>query len=1108
MTVEIRLLGQVAMCRDGREVVVTSPQAQVALARLTIERGSGTTRYSLADTLWPGGVPATWTSALRGVVSRVRAALAAVVPDGPGSLLSVGGTYRLRLPADVEVDVERAEGALAAAQRLLADGEPGPAARRARDAAALLALPFLPHHDSDWAREVRDRLGEGTVTAYETASRAALGSDPAEALVFANQAVAAAPLRESAHRCRIAAHAAAGNRAEALRAYQDLRRVLAEELGVDPSEESEAAYLGLLVTARGDPAGAGPLRGGRPLPFVGRRAELATISGRWAAAGGARGASHMVVVTGGPGAGKTRLAAEAGALIAAGGGMVLQGRAQPAPGDPCGVLVEAFDGYLGSTPADERPVLSAAARGELAAVMPSLRTPSSPRRRPTSGAAVSGALTELAQAAGRDRPLCLVLDDLAGADRHTFRCLWRLLTGGGTRLLVVATARGATGRPDAYAALVDGLVADSRLTEVGLAGLAAAEVQELVDAVLDEPRAARRAVARTLVDDTAGNPYLLSALLEARSGPAAPLPVTGPVPPRVASWVEARLAGLDEQAWALARSAAVAGQGCEVDLVVRASGLGPAAALRGLEQLIDAGLAAEVAPDAEFPTRLRFVHDVTRRVVLDGLSGIRRHRLHLALADAIEQLPPGAADRFVARLAYHRAAGSDPPDDRVSASLRDAGRAFGGRSAHQAVRLLRQAYEYAPPSDQPLRAGTLADLGLALVAVDPRDAAQTLMQAAIEARGCRRGDIAARALVGLIDAARRSGTLGGEAGALIDGLLRWSGESAVAMDPLDRARLAAAHVARGGRVPGDAPALLAQAARDLAVELERSGGFERLDERRLLAADLAAVAAATGDNRALVDAAHHQATAAGLAGDRAAVRQVLAGLGTGPAGDEPATTRMLVGYHLAVAVTEGRVTDAYALAPLAGREAGAELAVARWLEEGRLQPAGADPDAVAAPLWRAAAALAAGDRGEAHVVARALATGIEPLAPGDAWPHAVGLLAVLAVELGDATTAAAVRSLLAPFAGLDCSLGYTGHVGPVELHLARLALVTGEWSEAERQSTAALHRLTGLRALPWMGLARTALADALEGRGRLHDRDWIDELRAEAHRSAPRRSPV
>ena len=202
------------------------------------------------------------------------------------------------------------------------------------------------------------------------------------------------------------------------------------------------------------------------------------------------------------------------------------------------------------------------------------------------------------------------------------------------------------------------------------------------------------------------------------------------------------------------------------------------------------------------------------------------------------------------------------------------------------------------------------------------------------------------------------------------------------------------------------------------------------------------------------------------------------------------------------------MTDAYALAPLAGRDAGAELAVARWLEEGRLQPDGSRSRCRGRPRCGGPAALAAGDRGEAHVVARALATGIEPLAAGDAWPHAVGLLAVLAVELGDATTAASVRSLLAPFAGLDCSLGYTGHVGPVELHLARLALVTGEWSEAERQSTAALHRLTALRARPWMGLARSALAGALEGRGRLHDRDWIDELRAEALRSAPRRSPV
>ena len=58
-----------------------------------------------------------------------------------------------------------------------------------------------------------------------------------------------APLHEAAHRALMAAHDAAGNRAEALRAYQRARRLLAAELGIDPSAETEAAYLALLGPA-------------------------------------------------------------------------------------------------------------------------------------------------------------------------------------------------------------------------------------------------------------------------------------------------------------------------------------------------------------------------------------------------------------------------------------------------------------------------------------------------------------------------------------------------------------------------------------------------------------------------------------------------------------------------------------------------------------------------------------------------------------------------------------------------------------------------------------------------------------------------------------------
>ena len=106
MTTEIKLLGLVSVRHDDDEVTLTSPQAQVALARLALERHSGTTRHALADALWPDGLPATWSSAMRGVVSRVRSVLVGVLPPGPVPLVAEGGTYTLRLPDDVTVDLD------------------------------------------------------------------------------------------------------------------------------------------------------------------------------------------------------------------------------------------------------------------------------------------------------------------------------------------------------------------------------------------------------------------------------------------------------------------------------------------------------------------------------------------------------------------------------------------------------------------------------------------------------------------------------------------------------------------------------------------------------------------------------------------------------------------------------------------------------------------------------------------------------------------------------------------------------------------------------------------------------------------------------------------
>jgi DNA-binding SARP family transcriptional activator len=248
MDCEITLTGLVTVHgHDGVRRHLPSAQTRLALARLTLDRERGTTRDELADALWPRQLPSTWAPALRSIVSRVRALVAVSLSHDVNPLVWRDGRYLLLLPHDVAVDVEMAEQAILTAQAALESDDLGRALGLATDGVRRLERGFLPECDGGWVDEVRERYDHLVVVGCETASAAATAlGDTTGALAFASQAIRRAPLRESAHRCHMAAHMRAGNRAEALRSYERIRRVLAEELGVDPAPETEAAYLDLL----------------------------------------------------------------------------------------------------------------------------------------------------------------------------------------------------------------------------------------------------------------------------------------------------------------------------------------------------------------------------------------------------------------------------------------------------------------------------------------------------------------------------------------------------------------------------------------------------------------------------------------------------------------------------------------------------------------------------------------------------------------------------------------------------------------------------------------------------------------------------------------------
>lgn len=1136
MTIEVRLTGSVSIEGGGApRAHLSSPRTQVAFVRLTMDRERGTTRDQLADTLWPGGLPNTWASALRSVVSRVRSFVATAVPGGSSSLVAEAGRYVLHLPADAVVDVERAEAAAAAAQDALGTGRLEIARELAVAAITDLQAPLLPDHDGEWVAGVRQHLADALLTGLETASLASSGlGDHADALAFANEAVRRAPLRESAHRCRMTAHIAAGNRAEALRAYQRLRRSLADELGVDPAPETEAAYLELLgrPASIAAPAEAGDREDRSPgadPPFVGRETEMQALLDAWSDT--ARGAGAMVLVTGESGIGKTRLAAEAAHRVAQDGGLVLVGRCDRGSIVPYQPFTEALGGYLAATPTDLLPQLSTATRRELGTLFP----PGAAGRRPGSPvdrAALLSALAELTSAAAESRPILAVFDDLHQADVDTLLLLQHVLRRcAGSPLLIVATASDDTPPAARFAEAVHQVEREGALHRVPLAGLGQLEVRALVRHFLPDAVSGARPRPHALTRDAGGNPFLVVELLRARRADGVrPWDESRRTPDKIVQYVAARVAGLDPSHRDLLRTAAVAGPSFELDLVAHAAGVAPEEALDGLDGLLSVGLVTEATGAPAHPHRHRFAHDVVRRAVYEQLSEARRRTLHTRMADAVEELRAADLGGYSRALADHRAAGAAPWGDRraVRWGWLAADHATENHEPSEAVRLHQGALDHVPVDDHELRAEALTRLGLAQVRAGHPNGDRTLLDGAIQARRCGRLDIAAEAAIGLGEVVTARPRLRGEAAALVADILSRVGADHLAgraragapgaVDDLAMARLLARHAHLGGHV-APATGTTSAALQALGHRLRALEGPDHLEHRLTLADELLALATAAQNTRCRVLAAHHRAMAAETTGECPAREDALAALAAAAGESHLFGDALLADHAVAVAVAQGRFTDAATTARLAGAIAhpgpeeispapgsvpARQMLVAAWLRAYPWAPDDACLDGPRHAADDALAALIGGDRGGAHLAVRALATGAEPLPPGDEWLHVLGVMGLVAAEVGDPTTAEAVRAMLTPYAHLNCGLGYRSFVGPASLHLGRLAIAAGDWGEAERHLTSALGVLTAKRAQPWVAVAQHALARALEARGRPSDRRSARALRAEARWSATR----
>lgn len=251
--VRYRILGATeAYDEQGVPLPVGGRRLRALLATLALRAGRAVSVETLIAEVWAQdeAAPTDAPAALQALIGRLRRAL------GKDAIASAPGGYRLTT-APADIDLHRFERLVREGKAALDRHDPATAARTLREALALWRGPALA--------DLPDRSAAARPEAlHAEATRARVEADlllghASDVVPELRELTAAQPYDETLHALLIRALRDAGRGADALAAYEDARRTLADGLGADPGPELRALHAELL-----DPSGAPPLPGGKP----------------------------------------------------------------------------------------------------------------------------------------------------------------------------------------------------------------------------------------------------------------------------------------------------------------------------------------------------------------------------------------------------------------------------------------------------------------------------------------------------------------------------------------------------------------------------------------------------------------------------------------------------------------------------------------------------------------------------------------------------------------------------------------------------------------------------------------------------------------------------
>ncbi|HXF86600.1 MAG TPA: AAA family ATPase [Anaerolineales bacterium] len=636
------------------------PRSKVGalLAYLVLQREHPLPRALVAGVFWPDESE----EAARANLRRHLHLLRNLLPPAPSPWIQqIGETLQWNPQADSWLDVAEFERYSRSEEHW-------------EEAVALYSGDLLENLYEDWVFPERERLRSVyldilTRLAWKFQSQ----RDYPKAIRYGAQLLAADPLREDSVRLLMTLRYQAGDRAGALREYEQCRERLRRELGVEPMPETMALYEviarnaplpGEAVPAREEgEVRSRPHPGRGQLPFVGRAAEMDEVSAAWSRAASGRGG--LLLISGEAGIGKSRLAAELAMLAERQGGRVLYGSVtfgEPRPYQPFQEALQNALPLVASLP------ISPLSLSAIAHLLPELRlrraglpalTPLDPQRERTR---FFDALAECLEALARPRPLLLTLEDLHWAGAATIALLEFLARRFAYRPVLIAGTYREEETPRAHPLreVRRRLQQEGWSAHIALGRLTLPAIETLMTQIAG-PHTDTGALSHRLYAESEGNPLFLSERLRdlfesgqvqaGEGGWQIHLSEAGGAPRRVEETILERLSRLSPQTRTLAETAATLGLTFDVELLRETGGWSEAETLDGLKELLDRQLVREAS------LRSRgdycFSHHLIQETIYAATAPDDRLRRHRRAAVLMEELYASQADEVAGEVARH-----------------------------------------------------------------------------------------------------------------------------------------------------------------------------------------------------------------------------------------------------------------------------------------------------------------------------------------------------------------------------------------------------------------------------------------------------------------------